>query len=217
VPDARLLQLQIANRLYGPATEEAGPPRLYGELRVGSGYDWEADAVTRLFALAQVKPSRELSLSLDAGWDPDEHQLQDVATSAGWQSQAGHQLRVGYRYNRDPSPVFESFLGRGNIFEASNQPTDKVKQLDASIYVVATQNLELFAEGFKSLESQGSKGGRVGVVFISSCKCWDLVTELERDARADDTRFTFQFRLTGIGERSAATDVDRRRYDRQYW
>jgi lipopolysaccharide assembly outer membrane protein LptD (OstA) len=217
VPDAKLLQLQVANRLYGPATEDAGPPRLYGELRVGSGYDFHEDAVTRVFALAQIRPSRELSLSLDAGWDPEEHHLQDVATSAGWQSRAGHQLRVGYRYNRDPTPVFESFLGRGNIFEAANQPTDKVKQLDASIYLVATENLELFAEGFKSLESQGSKGGRIGTVFISSCKCWDLVTELERDARADDTRFTLQFRLTGIGERSSATDVDRRRYDRQYW
>jgi lipopolysaccharide assembly outer membrane protein LptD (OstA) len=217
VPDDKLLQVQLANRLYGPPTEDAGPPRLYGELRVGSGYDFHEDALTRLFALAQIRPSRELSFSLDAGWNPEEHHLEDLATSAGWQSEAGHQLRVGYRYNRNPSPVFESFLGRGGIFDSANQPSDKVKQLDASIYVVATKNLELFAEGFKSLESQGSKGGRIGTVFISSCKCWDLVTELERDARADDTRFTLQFRLTGLGEHGPASDVDRRRFDRQYW
>jgi len=217
VPDEKLLQVQLANRLYGAPTVEAGPPRLYGELRVGSGYDFHQDAMTRLFVMAQVKPSQALAVAVDAGWDPEEGHMQDAAASAGFITEAGHQFRVGYRYNRNPSPVFESFLGRGKIFDASNQPTDRVKQVDASVYIVATKNLELFAEGFKSLESQGSKGGRVGTVLISTCKCWDLVTELERDARANDTRFTFQFRLTGLGERGPASDVDRRRYDRQYW
>ena len=217
VPDTRLMQLQLSNRLYGPPRDDAAPARLYGELRVGTGYDYVLEAFTRVFALAEFKPSREYSVKIDAGYDPEERHLQDMAASAGWESDAGNQLRVGYRYNRDPSPIFESFLARGQIFDAKDDRTDKINQVNLSTYIIATQNLELFAEGFTSLESQGSDGGRVGVVILSSCKCWDLVAELEKQARPDDTRFTVQVRLTGLGERSRASDVDRRKYDREAW
>ena len=61
----------------------------------------------------------------------------------------------------------------------------------------------------RSLDSDGSDGGRIGVVLISSCKCWDLVTEFEKQARPNDTRFTVHVRLTGLGDRSqrAATST----------
>jgi lipopolysaccharide assembly outer membrane protein LptD (OstA) len=217
VPDTRLMQIQVSNRLYGPPRDDAAPARLYGELRVGSGYDYVLQAFTRIFALAEFKPSREYSVAIDAGYDPEERHLQDMAASAGWESDAGNQLRVGYRYNRDPSPIFESFLARGRIFDAPDERTDKINQVNLSTYIIATRNLEIFAEGFTSLESDGSDGGRVGVVILSSCNCWDLVAELEKQARPDDTRFSVQVRLTGLGERSRASDVDRRKYDRAAW
>jgi len=216
VPDARLLQLQVSNRVYGPSPDDALPARLYGELRLGSGYDYEQSAFTRIFALAELRPSREFAFTIDAGWDPEEHHLQDLAASAGWESEAGSRLRIGYRYNRDPSSIFESFLARGQIFDAPEEPTEKVNQLDLSAYVVATHYLELYAEGFTSVVSSGTDGGRVGVVLISGCKCWDIVTELEKQARPDDTRFTVRVRLTGLGERSRANDAQSRRYDTLY-
>ncbi len=214
VADARLLQMQISNRLYGPSRDDALPARLYGEFRVGSGYDYEQSAFTRIFALAELRPSREFALEVDAGWDPEEHHLQDVAASAGWDSEAGNQLLLSYRYNRDPSSIFESFLGRGSVFDAPDEPDEKVNQLNLSLYVVATRNLELYAQGFTSLVSDGSDGGRVGIVLISSCKCWDIVTELEKQARPDDTRFTVNVRLTGLGEPGGkASSSQRRRFD----
>jgi lipopolysaccharide assembly outer membrane protein LptD (OstA) len=217
VPDTRLIQFQLLNRLYGPPRDDAAPARLYGQLNVGTGYDFLSDAFTRVFALAELRPSREYSVAVDAGWDPEARHLQDMTASAGWESDAGNQLRVGYRYKRNPSPIFESFLGRGSIFDAKNERTDKINQVNLSTYIIATQNLELFAEGFTSLETTGTDGGRVGVVVISSCKCWDLMTELEKQARPNDTRFSVQVRLTGLGERSRASDVDRRKYDRAAW
>ena len=216
VPDTRLMQVQLSNRLYGPSRDDALPARLYGELRVGSGYDFEQSAFTRIFALTELRPSREFSVAVGAGWDPEAHQLRDVAASAGWESDTGNKLTVGYRYNRDPGPIFESFLARGQIFDAPDTRTDKVNQLNLSAYIVATRNIELFAEGFTSVVSSGTDGGRVGIVLISSCKCWDIVTELEKRARPDDTRFTVQVRLTGIGDRGRATSVDRRGLDRTY-
>ena len=216
VSDARLLQLQVSNRLYGPSRDDSLPARLYGELRFGSGYDYEKSEFTRLFALAELRPSREFSFAVDAGWDPEQHELRDVAASAGWEADSGSQLLIGYRFNRDPGSIFESFLGRGGIFDAPNLRTQEVNQLTLSAYAVVTSYLEIYADGFSSVVSSGADGGRVGVVLISGCKCWDLVTEIEKQARPDNTRFTVTVRITGLGEQARANDVQRRRYDRLY-
>jgi hypothetical protein len=86
-----------------------------------------------------------------------------------------------------------------------------VNQLNLSAYIVANRYLELYAEGFTSVVSSGTDGGRVGVVLISGCKCWDIVTELEQQARPDDTRFTVSVRLTGIGEQAKESEAHRNR------
>ncbi len=216
VPDTRLLQLQLSNRLYGPSSDTSLPARLYGELRFGSGYDYAQEAFTRLFVLAELKPSREFAITADAGWDPEEHRLQDVAASAGWESEAGNKLLVGYRYNRDPGSIFESFLGRGQIFDAPDERNPEVNQLNLSAYIVASRYLEIFADGFTSVASSGTDGGRIGVVLISGCKCWDLVTALEQQVRPDDTRFTVTVRITGLGDRARPNEGQSAAYDRLY-
>ncbi|MEX2205152.1 MAG: LPS assembly protein LptD [Myxococcota bacterium] len=216
VSDARLLQVQISNRLYGPSLEKAMPARLYGELRFGSGYDYEQNAFTRIFALAELRPSREFFFEVDAGWDPEEHRLRDVAAAAGWESDSGNQLVLSYRYNRDPSTIFESFLARGNVFDTSDDPLERINQLNVSAYLVATKNLEFYAEGFTSVVSSGTDGGRIGMVLISGCKCWDIVTELEKRARPDDTRFTVNVRLTGLGVGAGPSTSQRRRFEPVY-
>jgi hypothetical protein len=215
VKDAALLQLQLANLLYGPSRTEGGPARRYGEFTVGSGYDFHAQALTRLFALLDFNPSEAIDVSLDGGWNPEEHHLEDMRTSVGWQSETGHQIRVGYHYNRNPGPIFEGFLARGSEFDAGNKPPHKVNQVDLATYIVATRWLEFFGEGFRSLESNGSNGGRAGFVLISTCKCWDLLTEFEKTARTNDKRVFFKFRLTGMGDRSPASDLDRRKQVRE--
>ncbi len=215
VKDASLLQLQLANMLYGPSRNEGAPARRYGELTVGSGYDFHAQAFTRLFALLDFNPSQEIDVSLDGGWNPEEHHLEDMRASFGWQSEEGHQFRVGYHYNRNPGPIFEGFLARGSEFDAGNKSSDKVNQIDLATYIVATRWLELFAEGFRSLEGDGSSGGRIGTVLISTCKCWDLLTEFEQAARTNDKSVKVQFRLTGLGDRSNASDLDRRKRTRE--
>jgi lipopolysaccharide assembly outer membrane protein LptD (OstA) len=212
VADARLLQMQISNRVFGPSAEESLPARLYGELRVGSGYDYEQSAFTRIFALAMLRPSREFFLEGDAGWDPEEHHLRDVSASVGWESVTGNQLLLGYRYNRDPSTIFESFLARGSVFDAREEPNEKINQIDLSAYVVASRYLELYASGFTSVTSSGTDGGKIGVVLISGCKCWDIVTELEKQARPDDTRFSVNVRLTGLGAGGSARETQRRSF-----
>ncbi len=211
VPDARLLQLQVSNRLYGPGRVEGEPPRMYGELRLGSGYDWQAQAFTRVFALLDFRPSRELDVTLDGGWNPEEKHLEDLRAAVGWHTESGNQLRVGYRYNRNPNSVFEGFLGRGSEFDATDTPIEKINQLDLISYWVATTYLELFAEGFMSLEKKGSQGGRIGGLYISTCKCWELMLELEQEARTEDTRVNVQFRLAGLGDRARGSDFARRR------
>ncbi|MFI5316228.1 MAG: LPS-assembly protein LptD [Myxococcota bacterium] len=208
VPDARLLQLQVSNRLYGPGRKDGEPARLYGDLRFGTDYDWIQNAFTRVFALADFDPSREISIGLDGGWAPQDHRLQDMRGTVSWQTAIGNVIRFGYRYNRNPNPVY-GFLARGSEYEAPSNPGQTINQIDLSSYIVATSYLELFADGFKSLEKHGGEGGRVGTLVISTCKCWDLMLSLERSARVNDTRVSFQFRLTGLGESSRGKEYDR--------
>jgi len=217
VPDARLLQLQVSNRLYGPGRGEGAPARLYGELRIGSGYDWVLHAFTRVFAYAAFDPSRDLNVLLDTGWDPEKRRLDDLRASVGWQSDAGNQLRVSYRYNRNPSPVSGGFLARGKEYKQTSQTLQKVNQINVAAYFVATSYLELFADGFKSLEPQGSDGGRIGALVISTCKCWDLMVDVEKLARTNSTRVGVQFRLTGLGERARPSEFERRQRDQEIY
>jgi hypothetical protein len=107
-------------------------------------------------------------------------------------------------------------LARGNVFNTEDDLTQKINQLNISAYLVATKNLEFYAEGFTSVVSSGTDGGRIGMVLISGCKCWDIVTELEKQARPDDTRFTVNVRLTGLGAGGGPSTSQRRRFDPVY-
>jgi len=211
VPDQRLLQLQVANQLYGPGRAEGEPARRYGELDLGTGYDFRQQAFTRVFAEFVFNPSSELDVGLDGGWNPDAKHLEDLRASVSWHSPRGDHLGLSYRFNRNPNSVFEGFLGRGKEYDASGKPNSKVNQLNLSAYFIATSNLELFADGFKSLEKNGSDGGRIGGLIISTCKCWDFMVDVEKVARTNDTRVSVQFRLSGLGESSRMNDLDKRR------
>ena len=211
VADAQLLQLQLSNRLYGPGRTDVENSRLYGDLRVGTGYDFKQDAFTRVFAAAELNPSTDVSILLDGGWDPQNKHLEDLRANVGWRWDGGDSVRLGYRYNRNPGTIFEGFLGRGDEFDASRTSAGKINQVNLAGYLVATSYLEFFADGFTSLEKNGASGGRVGTIVISTCKCWDLLMQLEKVSRTNDTRFSFQFRLTGLGDNTRHNGFERRR------
>ncbi|HTO05998.1 MAG TPA: LPS assembly protein LptD [Myxococcota bacterium] len=211
VPDAQLLQLQISNRLYGPGRNESESSRLYGDLRIGSGYDWKQRGFTRVFASAELNPSTDLSILLDGGWNPQDKHLEDLRMNVGWRWDGGDSIRVGYRYNRNPGTIFEGFLGRGDEFDAARTSAGKINQVNIAGYLVATSWLEFFADGFSSLENHGASGGRIGTIVMSTCKCWDLLMQLEKVSRTNDTRFSFQFRLTGLGDNGRHNGFERRR------
>jgi len=211
VPDQRLLQLQVANKLYGPPRTEGEPVQLYGQLSVGTGYDFVQQALTRVFADLDFNPSKTIDVVLDGGWDPQAKHLEDLRAAVGWQSSRGDQFRLSYRFNRNPNSVFESFLGRGKEYDAPGSPNSKVSQLNLTSYFVVTRYLELFAEGFKSLEADGSDGGKIGALISSSCKCWDFLIDVEKVARTNETRVNVRFQLAGMGESARMTEMDKRR------
>src|SRR5262249_15524546 len=125
VPDASLLQLQLSNRLYGPGRNESESSRLYGDLRIGTGYDFKQDSFTRVFAAAEFNPSTDVSVLLDGGWNPEDKHLEDLRANVGFRWDGGDSIRLGYRYNRNPGSIFEGFLGRGDEFDATRSNTSK--------------------------------------------------------------------------------------------
>ena len=209
VPDQRRLQLQVGNRFYGPSREGGTAPTLLGELRIGSGYDFEESNATRIFANGLVRPLADLELAFNVGWDPDESHLNDVEASVIWDAQAGHLVQLRYRYLRDPVVTFENFRVQDDIFDDFDDSESKVSQLDLNLRAVVSRNLEVFGDGFVSFTSSSSSAGGMGFQLSSDCRCWDLIAQIEQRTRPSETRFSLELRLAGLGQRSPGSRHER--------
>jgi lipopolysaccharide assembly outer membrane protein LptD (OstA) len=216
VADARLAVFQIGNRLYTRAPVPGQPVRLLGEFRFGTGYDFQESQLERIFAQGYFQPSQRLLLGLDVGWDPDDARLEDVSAALSWLGTAGQSLRLSYRYLRQPVLGFDEFQRDDDIFDEADAAFDKVSQINLNSLLVVSSRLELFLNGYLSLEDSSTNGGEFGFVLLSRCKCWDLVASVERRTRPDDTRFNLQLNLAGLGRRSRVPGhPERRRRDEQ--
>ncbi len=61
------------------------------------------------------------------------------------------------------------------------------------------RRLDVFGHGYLSLSGDQSSAGGVGFALLSSCECWEVVGSITRRLRPDDTRFTLEIRLAGLG------------------
>jgi lipopolysaccharide assembly outer membrane protein LptD (OstA) len=202
VPDARLVVFQIGNRLYTRSLLPDQPVRLLGELRVGTSYDFLESQLERLFAQSYFQPGEHLLMGLDVGWDPDERRLEDMTAALSWLASAGHTLRLSYRYLRRPVVGFDDFERDDDIFDEAERDFDKISQINLNSLLAISSRLDVFLNGYLSLEDSSTNGGEFGFVLLSKCRCWDLVASIERRTRPDDTRFNLQLNLAGLGRRS---------------
>jgi lipopolysaccharide assembly outer membrane protein LptD (OstA) len=201
VEEARLLQLQLGNRVFArPATSLA--PRMLAEVRLGAGYDFLESELDRIFAEARAWPLRQIQASFELGWDAAEKELDDAGAAIQWEAAAGHRILLQYRYRRQLANGFEEFNRDDDIFDEADADVTKVTQLNLNSLFVVSSRLQLFANGYLSLEDSSTNGGEFGFLLESSCRCWDLIGAIEHRTRPSDTRFNLELRLSGLGRRS---------------
>ena len=97
---------------------------------------------------------------------------------------------------------FEEFNRDDDIFDDADDDVTKVAQLNLNSLFVVSKRLQLFANGYVSLQESSNNGGEFGFLFESACRCWDLIGSVEHRTRPSDTRFSLEVHLTGLGRRS---------------
>ena len=90
---------------------------------------------------------------------------------------------------------------RDSGYDDFDADLERVEQVDGSARLALMRNLDLFARGYYSFESNEARGGSLGFLFMSDCGCWDLGVAVEHRTRPSDTRLEFSLRLSGLGGR----------------
>jgi lipopolysaccharide assembly outer membrane protein LptD (OstA) len=199
IPDQRFLELAVGNRFFAAPLSDGEPPRLVGELRLGSGYDFQRSRMANIYLTGSFLFWTHLRFYAELGYDPKETQLEEAGLGLAWDSERGDELSLSYRFLRDFNQGFEDFSVSDDVFDDFEEDFDRVNQLNFRGRWVVSPRLELFGRGYYSFDESSTGAGAVGVVLHSRCACWDLIGELERRARPSDTRFTLKINLTGLG------------------
>ena len=199
IEDERLLQFSLGSRFFA-APEGAGrAAQQVGRLRLGSGYDFQRGRMADIFLSGWFTHWASLSLYGLIGYDPKNTRLEEAAAGLTWEGQGGHELALSYRYLREFSESFENFNFDDNVFGEADDDFNRVEQFNLSGRWILTQRLELFGDGYVSLESTSSSAGTVGLLVRSRCDCWELVAKVSQRTRPDDTRFELNVNLRGLG------------------
>ena len=216
VLEERLLQLGVENRFYAPARAAGGGPRLIGSLRLGAGYDFEESDTYNAFLHANFFPNDNLQMRTNVGYDVEDTRLAEADVSMLWRSEPRYGLRssrsdrrnelqLTYRYLRDLPEFFEDFQRPDDIFDEFDSGLDRINQFSLNANWALARQIDLFASGYLSLEEASTSEGRLGVTFLSGCACWELMASVQRRTRPDDTRFTIELRLAGLGRSPGAS------------
>ncbi|MCH6561579.1 MAG: LPS-assembly protein LptD [Myxococcales bacterium] len=199
IEDERLLQFSLGSRFFTAPAGAGHVAQQVGTLRLGSGYDFQRGRMADIFLSGTFTHWARLNLYGLIGYDPKNTRLQETGAGLSWQGQGGHELALSYRYLREFSDSFQNFDFDDNVFGKADDDVNRVNQLNLRARWILTQRLELFGDGYVSLNDSSSSEGTVGLVIRSRCDCWELVGEVARRTRPDDTRFQLHVNLTGLG------------------
>ena len=212
VEDARLLQVQLGQRLYDRSPGAGERP--VAELRLGAGYDLADSDVRRVFVEGSFRASENFWLTFDAGYDPKRSRFDDLSGGLGWRSGDGSSLLLSYRYLREPGIGFETYRRVADVYGEADPRFRQVRQLGLDSFVRISPRFAFFTNGWVSLERSSETGGEAGLAIRSRCRCWDLLLNWEHGRRPDDTRFGIELVLAGFG-RGAGIPGERERRRRE--
>jgi lipopolysaccharide assembly outer membrane protein LptD (OstA) len=210
ISEERLLIGAINNRFFAPPSSGDYAPRLVAETRIGGGYDFYRSNASNGYVSGGFYPNDNLSFNGLWGYDLHEEHPSEGEAQVSWRSEPRYTLRssiserrheftLRYRYLRDIPRVFEAFRRNDDVFEDFEENFNRINQLSATLNVSLFRQLDVFGTGYLSLEDSSATEGTIGIAFLSSCACWELIGSIQQRTRPDDTRFTIELRLSGLG------------------
>ncbi len=200
VPRFNGVTLGLGNRFYGTAGEDR-TPRLLGDLRISTEYDFSRTEVNPVYLEGSLMPGGGFGTRFIGGFDPDEAVVEEGLAEAGWSSPEGHDVSITYRYLRDLPLFFESFRNAPHRFEQFDGGFDRANQLSLATRIALTRSWAVTYRMGYSFESSLWLGNQGGVEYLSQCKCWAVRLEVDHD-RARGFSYNILYRLVGLGEDS---------------
>lgn len=191
--------LGLGNRFYGRGVGEAAESRLLAELSLSSQFEFPGSEFGSVYFEGIGYPGGGFATRFNVGFDPDDARFDEALLQLRYAAEAGHELRVGYRYLREIPRFFEDFPFDDDRFERFESEFRRVNQIGFGTRIALTRSWALTYDALYTLESSVFLDNAAGVEFISKCRCWAVRVALQDDRqRGFDVRV--QYRLIGLGD-----------------
>lgn len=207
--------LGLGNRFYGIGLKRVGEegdagydpdappaerlPRLLAEVSLSLGAQFSPKSLRSLFLEGVGYPGGGFSTRFNLGYDLDNTQLSEGLVELRWASDAGHNLRLTYRYLRDIPRFFEDFRSNRDRFEDFEEDFNRVNQIAVGGRWAVTPRWALTYSTAYSFEQSLVLQNRAGVEYISACACWAVRFEAQ-DTRNRGVQFNLSYTLLGLGD-----------------
>lgn len=188
----------FGNRFYGTPEGEY-TPRLLGDVRFSSQYDFSRTEFGNLYLDGTAYPGYGVLSRYIFGFDPDDAKVSEGLLEAGWYSPVGHDFTVTYRYLRDIPEFFENFRFAPDRFREATDSFDKVNQIAVHTRAALTRSWAVTYNVGYSFNQSFLLGNQGGIEYLSKCRCWAVRLEAQYD-RTRGATFNLLYRIVGLGD-----------------
>jgi lipopolysaccharide assembly outer membrane protein LptD (OstA) len=191
----------VEQRFYREAA--GGIPRLLADLLIAHQYDVQRDEFGSIFFDGRLYAADNFGLRFQLGLDPDPAgsaapEIAEGLAQAAWNSRAGHQLSLEYRYLRDIPTFFEDFSLGGPRLDGFRE-ISAVNQITMALKLALTQRWSLRYSANYSFDQSLLLSHSGSLEYFSKCECWGLGVEISDD-RTRGVRYNVLYRIVGLGK-----------------
>jgi lipopolysaccharide export system protein LptA len=172
--------------------------RLLADLTTSLEYRTSESAFGWFIIDGNIYPTNNTRLSLVFGWDLDTNELSETQLGATWRTPRGHAVGVRYRFLRDIPRFFEDFSS-GERFEDFESGFTQINQIDFGTRWAITPSWAVLFNFRYSFEQSLILTNRVGVEYISKCRCWAIQFTVSDD-RTRGIEYRIRYSLLGLGD-----------------
>lgn len=173
IPSVNRATFGVANRFLGGKRLDAF------EFTALGLYDFHDAELDLLVADARVKSSWGGRGRVQAGFDPNKGDLDEMLVELGYRHESGLAASLRYRFLRDIPNTFEKFTW-GNRWD-DERNYDRIRQIRADLMVPLTRQWMVGYRGAYSFERDQLLSSAASVEYFSMCGCWSAGLEFSGD------------------------------------
>ena len=180
IDDSSLLAEVLLSSEYRAAQGSWGPTVMQGSATLPAGF----------------------ALRTQAAYEANRDGFYDGLAEVSWSHPFGHQASVSYRYLNDIPKLFEDFAFKDERYQRFSSTFTKVNQISGNLRIQLTRQWAVTYLGSYSFENTFSLAHRVGLEYVSRCRCWAARLEFD-DTVVRGLQWHLQYRLLGLGDDAA--------------